>query len=49
MLSGVVQREASVLSFNDTFVVTAVMVLASMPLVLLLGKPGDAKVAVDAH
>ena len=39
LLDGMVMRQASVLSFNDTFFVTSVLVLVILPLVLLLGKP----------
>ena len=38
-LDGMLMRQASVLSFNDTFFVTAGLVLAILPLVFLLGKP----------
>ena len=43
-----VERQASVLSFSDTFWATAVLVICSLPLVLLLGKPNKgAAVAMD--
>ncbi|HVH42059.1 MAG TPA: hypothetical protein VM925_06935, partial [Labilithrix sp.] len=47
MLDGATRLQGSVLAFNDTFFVTALLVLASIPLVLLLGKP-KAGVKVDA-
>lgn len=39
LLDGMVSRQASVLSFGDTFCFTAVLVIAFLPLVFLLGKP----------
>jgi MFS transporter, DHA2 family, multidrug resistance protein len=39
MLDGLVNQQASVLSFGDTFRATAVLIFATLPLVLLLGKP----------
>jgi DHA2 family multidrug resistance protein len=48
-LDGSVMRQASVLSFNDTFFVTAVLVLLILPLALLLGKPVQGASAQDAH
>jgi DHA2 family multidrug resistance protein len=39
MLEGMVSGQAAVLSFGDTFWATAALVVASLPLVLLLGKP----------
>jgi DHA2 family multidrug resistance protein len=39
MLDGVINQQAAVISFADTFWATAVLVLACLPLVLLLGKP----------
>jgi DHA2 family multidrug resistance protein len=47
-LDGIVSRQASVLSFNDTFFFVSVLVLLFLPLVVLLGKPAKG-VAVDAH
>jgi MFS transporter, DHA2 family, multidrug resistance protein len=49
LLDGMVTRQASVLSFNDTFFVTAALVLGILPLVLLLGKPGAPARIPDAH
>jgi DHA2 family multidrug resistance protein len=50
MLDGLVQRQASVLSFNDTFFVVGVLVLGFLPLVMLLGKPAQGAAAVSgAH
>ena len=48
-LDGMVQRQASVLSFNDTFFVTSVLVLCFLPLVMLLGKPAKGAPAPEAH
>jgi DHA2 family multidrug resistance protein len=39
LMEGAIRREASVLSFNDTFLATGVLVLIALPLVFLLGKP----------
>lgn len=39
MLDGIVNREAAVLSFADTFYATAALLVVTLPLVLLLGKP----------
>ena len=36
-LNGIVNREALVMSFNDTFYATGILILAFLPLVLLLG------------
>ncbi len=38
-LSGVVNQQASVLSFADTFRATALLIFFTLPLILLLGKP----------
>jgi DHA2 family multidrug resistance protein len=38
-LNGIVNREALVMSFNDTFFATGLLILAFLPLVLLLGNP----------
>ena len=39
LLDGVVDQQAAVLSFGDTFWATAMLVLLTLPLVLLLGRP----------
>lgn len=39
ILSGAVKRQAAILAFSDTFWATAALVLCSLPLVLLLGRP----------
>jgi DHA2 family multidrug resistance protein len=39
-LSGIVNQQASVLSFGDTFRATAVLIFCTLPLIFLLGKPG---------
>jgi MFS transporter, DHA2 family, multidrug resistance protein len=49
LLDGTLQRQASVLSFNDTFFATAVLVLVFLPLVFLLGKPQSGASAADTH
>lgn len=49
VLAGNVARQASVMSFSDTFVATSVVVFASLALVTMLGKPPSAPVAVDSH
>jgi len=46
-LNGIVNREALVMAFNDTFYATGVVILVFLPLVLLLGK-ADKNVKVDA-
>ena len=46
-LNGIVNREALVMAFNDTFWATGVLILAFLPLVLLLGKV-DKTVKVEA-
>jgi DHA2 family multidrug resistance protein len=38
-LSGIVNQQASVLSFGDTFWATAALIFLTLPLILLLGKP----------
>jgi DHA2 family multidrug resistance protein len=48
-LDGAVMRQASILSFNDTFFVTASLVLAILPLVLLLGRPKPAADLSGTH
>ena len=51
IIDGSVSAQAAVMSFGDTFWITAVLFVCSLPLVLLLGKPskagGDA--AMAAH
>jgi DHA2 family multidrug resistance protein len=47
LLDGLVDQQASVMSFADTFWATALLLLGTMPLVLLLGKPAR-DVQVDA-
>jgi DHA2 family multidrug resistance protein len=50
MLDGMVQRQASILSFNDTFFVVSVLVLGFLPLVMLLGRPAQGAAPVSgAH
>jgi MFS transporter, DHA2 family, multidrug resistance protein len=39
MIDGLVNQQASVLSFGDTFRATAVLIFATLPLIFLLGKP----------
>ncbi|HEX4446315.1 MAG TPA: DHA2 family efflux MFS transporter permease subunit [Polyangiaceae bacterium] len=39
MLDGMVNMQAAVLSFGDTFRATAVLIFATLPLIFLLGKP----------
>ena len=47
LLDGAVNTQAAVMSFGDTFWATAVLVVSTLPLVFLLGKPQQG-VAVDA-
>lgn len=51
ILDGSVNLQSAVLSFNDIFWITAVLVAATLPLVILLGKPkaGGAAAAAGAH
>ncbi len=49
LLDGVVNVQSAVLSFGDTFWATAALILASLPLVLLLGKPAKGASAMPAH
>jgi DHA2 family multidrug resistance protein len=49
LLDGIVNLQAAVQSFGDTFWVTSMLVLAALPLVLLLGKPPKGASAVSAH
>jgi DHA2 family multidrug resistance protein len=46
-LDGLVNRQVAVLSFGDTFWATAALIVVSLPLVILLGKPTQG-VKVDA-
>ena len=46
-LNGIVNREALVMSFNDTFFATGLLILVFLPLVLLLGK-ADKNVKIEA-
>ncbi len=39
-LSGIVNQQAAVLSFGDTFRATAALIFCTLPLIFLLGKPG---------
>jgi len=47
-LSGIASREAMIRSFNDTFHATAILIVVTMPVILLLRRP-KAAVSVDAH
>jgi DHA2 family multidrug resistance protein len=50
LLSASMRVQASVLSFNDTFFVTSLVVVFALPLVFLLGKPqGAPKMAPGGH
>ena len=49
MLDGAVNVQAAVLSFGDTFWATAVLVLLTLPLVLLLGKPPKGAAVSSGH
>lgn len=48
-LRGMVQQQASVLSFNDMFHLVAALVLVTLPLVFLLGRPSTDTSMSDAH
>jgi len=49
VLDGVVNQQASILSFGDTFWATAMLIFCSLPLVLLLGKPATGAKAEAGH
>jgi DHA2 family multidrug resistance protein len=50
MIDGAARLQSSVLAFNDTFFVTALLVFVAIPLVFVLGKPSKgADVAAGAH
>jgi DHA2 family multidrug resistance protein len=49
VLNGAVNQQAAVMSFDDTFWITALLVLAFLPLVFLLGKPQAAVSLEPAH
>jgi DHA2 family multidrug resistance protein len=50
ILDGMVNQQAAVLSFGDTFRATAALIIVTLPLVMLLGKPSrGAKMSADAH
>jgi MFS transporter, DHA2 family, multidrug resistance protein len=49
MIDGSVGLQAAVMSFGDTFWVTAVLFICSLPLVLLLGKATNPAAAAAAH
>jgi len=50
ILDGTTRLQSSVLAFNDTYFLTGLLILMSIPLVLLLGKPkAGAKVEAGAH
>lgn len=48
-LDGSVRMQSAVLAFDDTFWVTAVLVLCSISLIFVLGKPAKNAVVADAH
>ena len=48
LLDGQVNAQASVMAFNDTFLVTGLLIVSTLPLILLLGKPAQG-VKIDAH
>jgi DHA2 family multidrug resistance protein len=49
VLQGAVTRQASILSFNDTFYVTAPSILCFLPLVFLLGRPNQPAAVPAGH
>jgi DHA2 family multidrug resistance protein len=49
VLNGVINQQAAVMSFDDTFFLTALLVFMFLPLVFLLGKPRGAVSLADAH
>jgi DHA2 family multidrug resistance protein len=48
VLDAAVSLQAAVMSFGDTFWATAALILATLPLILLLGKPSKGGGAIDA-
>lgn len=48
VLDGSTRVQSSVMAFNDTFFVTAILIVATLPLIFLLGKPAEG-MKVDAH
>jgi DHA2 family multidrug resistance protein len=49
LLDGSARLQGSVLAFNDTFLITACLVLFSLPVIFILGKPQKMSGSVDAH
>lgn len=49
ILSGSVQKQAAILAFADTFWATAALIVCTLPLVLLLGKPQAGAKADAGH
>jgi DHA2 family multidrug resistance protein len=49
LLNSVINQQAAVMSFDDTFFLTALLVFMFLPLVFLLGKPRGAVSLADAH
>jgi DHA2 family multidrug resistance protein len=49
IIKGTVAREAAVLSFDDTFWATIVLILCSLPLVFLLGRPAQGQKVEMGH
>jgi DHA2 family multidrug resistance protein len=49
LLDGTVSAQAAVLSFGDTFLATAALIVVTLPLVLLLGKAGKGEKVEMGH
>jgi DHA2 family multidrug resistance protein len=49
VLDGLVNQQASVLSFGDTFFATAMLIVCSLPLVMLLGKAAKGQKVESGH
>lgn len=49
MIDGGARLQSSVMAFNDTFFVTAMLIVATLPLIFFLGKPPAKAGPVDAH
>ena len=49
MLAGQVKLQALVLSFNDTFFATSVLIVCTLPLILLLGRSANHAPSGDTH
>ena len=49
MLDGATRLQASVMAFNDTFWITATLIVCTLPLVVLLGRPATGAKLAGGH